>query len=145
MKRVPITKDRLVSTTCFKEEWSLNCYWLLWLYTWIVLFHCTSVYCVLLWCHDFFTQVAMTFQNGSKLKALVPFTSLVWYLATLLICYWLHAPLLAEALTWNLSGGAGCWNFHDFGGISVMRWFRESMEQEECNVFWLKLDEIRIN
>jgi len=42
--------------------------------------------------------VAMTFQNGSKLKALVPFSSLVWYLATLLICYWLHAPLLADGV-----------------------------------------------
>lgn len=44
--------------------------------------------------------VAVALQSGpfSKVRALVPMASLMWYLTTLAVCYWLHAPLLADGV-----------------------------------------------
>lgn len=44
--------------------------------------------------------VAVALQSGpfSKVRALVPMASLMWYLTTLVACYWLHAPLLADGV-----------------------------------------------
>lgn len=42
--------------------------------------------------------VAMAAGAGTCLSGLAPLCSLVWYLTTLAVCYWLHAPLLQDGV-----------------------------------------------